>query len=140
MLYLKHGQTNEIDNLQLIYNTHMTERKSLDSFYEHINEHMKTYPPSSTKIESTTKNLLAIKQKLIKDFESRAFKTSSSIFLYHQKKSRKASFFFNLEKFCLNCNTPVRSLRADAHTKLFYSQGVSNKQIKAYHQRMSNVR
>ncbi|CAF1235167.1 unnamed protein product [Rotaria sordida] len=120
MLYLKHGQTNEIDNLQSIYKTWILERKSLDTFYEHINEHMKLNPPSSTKIEATTKNLLAIRQQLIKDFEARAFKTK--------------------KKFCPNCNTPVRSLRADSHSKLFYSQGISNKQIKAYQERMSNVR
>ncbi len=77
MLYLKHGQTSEIDNLQTIYNTWILEKKSLDTFYEQINEHMKTNPPSSTKIESTTKNLLAIRQQLIKDFEARAFKTKS---------------------------------------------------------------
>ncbi|CAF1185064.1 unnamed protein product [Adineta steineri] len=120
MLYLKHGQTNEIDNLQSIYKMWVLERKSLDTFYEQINEHMKLNPPSSTKIESTTKNLLAIRQQLIKDFESRTFKSH--------------------KKFCPNCNTPSRSLRADSHTKLFYSQAVSNKQIKAYQQRMSNVR
>lgn len=80
MLYLKHGQTNEIDNLQTIYNTYISQKKSLDSFYEHMNEHMKIYPPSSTKIESTTKNLLALRQQLIKDFESRAFKTKSTEF------------------------------------------------------------
>ena len=77
MLYLKHGQTNEMDNLQTIYKTWVLERKSLDTFYEHINEHMKSVPPSSTNIESTTKNLLAIRQQLIKDFETRAFKTKS---------------------------------------------------------------
>jgi hypothetical protein len=77
MLYLKHGQTNEIDNLQSIYKTWILERKSLDTFYDQINEHMKTNPPSSTKLESTTKNLLAIRQQLIKDFEARAFKIKS---------------------------------------------------------------
>ncbi len=77
MLYLKHGQTNEIDNLQSIYKTWILEKKSLDIFYEQINEHIELYPPSSTKIESTTRNLLAIRQQLIKDFESRAFKTKS---------------------------------------------------------------
>jgi hypothetical protein len=81
MIYLKHGQTNEIDNLQSIYKTWILERKSLDRFYEQINEHMKSYPPASTKIESTTKNLLAIRQQLIKDFESRAFKTKSLNFI-----------------------------------------------------------
>ncbi|CAF2796080.1 unnamed protein product [Rotaria sp. Silwood2] len=120
MLYLKHGQTNEIDNLQSIYKTWILERKSLDTFYENINEHMKLNPPSSTRIEATTKNLLAIRQQLIKDFEARAFKAK--------------------KKFCPNCNTPVRTLRADSHSKLFYSQGVSNKQIKAYQERMSNIR
>jgi hypothetical protein len=85
MLYLKHGQTNEIDNLQSIYNTWILEKKSLDIFYEQIGEHMKSYPPSSTKIESTTKNLLAIRQQLIKDFESRAFKTKSLNFCIHTK-------------------------------------------------------
>lgn len=80
MLYLKHGQTNEIDNLQAIYNTWVLEKKSLDTFYEQINDHMKSYPPSSTKMESTTKNLLAIRQQLMKDFETRAFKTKSSNF------------------------------------------------------------
>ncbi|CAF3971043.1 unnamed protein product [Rotaria sordida] len=64
-------------------------------FYEQINEHMKLNPPSSTKIEVTTKNLLTIRQQLIKDFETRAFKTK--------------------KKFCPNCNTPVRALRADSH-------------------------
>ncbi|CAF3930390.1 unnamed protein product [Rotaria sordida] len=81
---------------------------------------MKLNPPSSTKIEVTTKNLLTIRQQLIKDFETRAFKTK--------------------KKFCPNCNTPVRALRADSHSKLFYSQGLLNKQIKAYQERMSNVR
>ncbi|CAF2686591.1 unnamed protein product [Rotaria sp. Silwood2] len=95
-------------------------KKSLDTFYEQINEHMKLNPPSSTKIESTTKNLSATRQQFIKDFEARAFKTK--------------------KKFCPNCNTPVRALRADSHTKLFYSEGVSNKQIKVYQERMSNVR
>ncbi|CAF1124966.1 unnamed protein product [Adineta ricciae] len=120
MLYLKHGQASEIDSLHSIYKLWILEKKSLDTFYEQINEHMKLNPPSSTKVEATTKNLLAIRQQLIKDFESKAFKTK--------------------KKFCPNCNTPSRSLRADSHTKLFYSQGVSNKQIKAYQQRMSNVR
>ncbi|CAF3695030.1 unnamed protein product [Rotaria sp. Silwood1] len=89
-------------------------------FYEQINEYMKLNPPSSTKIEVTTKNLLTIRQQLIKDFETRAFKTK--------------------KKFCPNCNIPVRALRADSHSKRFYSQGLSNKQIKAYQERMSNVR
>ena len=137
MLYLRHGQTTEMDNLQSIYKTWILEKKSLDTFYEHINEHMKFNPPSSTKIESTTKNLLAIRQQLIKDFETRAFKTKSLNF--YISKSLQLIFYF-LEKFCPNCNTPVRSLRADSHTKLFYSQGLSNKQIKAYQQRMSTVR
>ncbi|CAF4139168.1 unnamed protein product, partial [Rotaria sordida] len=76
-------------------------------FYEQINEHMKLNPPSSTKIEVTTKNLLTIRQQLIKDFKRRAFKTK--------------------KKFCPNCNTPVRALRADSHSK-------------PYQERMSNVR
>ncbi len=92
MLYLKHGQTNEIDNLQSIYKTWILEKKSLDTFYEQINEHMKSYPPSSTTIESTTKNLLAIRQQLIKDFESRAFKTKSSNFILY--KISKFDFIF----------------------------------------------
>lgn len=79
MLYLTHGQTSEIDNLQSIYKFWILEKKSLDTFYEQINEHMQSYPPSSRKTESTTKNLLAIRQQLIKDFEARAFKTKSSI-------------------------------------------------------------
>ncbi|CAF2125894.1 unnamed protein product [Rotaria magnacalcarata] len=120
MVYLKHGQTNEIDNIQSIYKTWVLEKKSLDTFYEQINEHMKLNPASSTKIEATTKNLLAIRQQLIKEFEARAFKTK--------------------KKFCPNCNAPVRALRADSHSKLFYSQGISNKQIKAYQERMSSVR
>ncbi|CAF4904832.1 unnamed protein product [Rotaria sp. Silwood1] len=62
----------------------------------------------------------SIRQQFIKDFEARAFKTK--------------------KKFCPNCNTPVRALRADSHTKLFYSQGVSNKHIKVYQESMSNVR
>jgi len=94
MLYLKHGQTNEIDNLQTIYNTWILEKKSLETFYEQINEHMKSYPPSSTKIESTTKNLLAIRQQLIKDFESRAFKTKSLNFIFILKKLEISLFFF----------------------------------------------
>ena len=48
--------------------------------------------------------------------------------------------YFFKEKFCPNCNTPVRSLRADAHSKLFYSQAISNKQMKAYQDRMSTLR
>jgi hypothetical protein len=80
MIYLKHGQTNELDDLQSIYKTWVLEKKSLDTFYEQINEHMKLNPPLSNKIESTTKNLLAIRQQLIKDFESRAFKTKSFYF------------------------------------------------------------
>ncbi len=87
MLYLKHGQTNEIDNLQSIYKTWILERKSLDTFYEQINEHMNLTPPSSTKIESTTKNLLAIRQELIKDFESKAFKIKSLHFFYKHKNT-----------------------------------------------------
>lgn len=79
MLYLTHGQTSEIDNLQSIYKSWILEKKSLDTFYEQINEHMQSYPPSAANGESTTKNLLAIRQQLIKDFESRAFKTKSSI-------------------------------------------------------------
>lgn len=79
MLYLKHGQTDEIDNLQSIYKNWILEKKSLDTFYEQINDHLESYPPSSTKIESTTRNLLAMQQQLVKDFESRAFKTKSSI-------------------------------------------------------------
>ena len=77
MLYLKHGQTDEIDNLQSIYKTWILEKKSLDTFYEQINDHIQSYPPSATKKESTTKNLLALRQQLIKEFESRAFKTKS---------------------------------------------------------------
>jgi hypothetical protein len=87
MLYLKHGQTNEIDNLQSIYKTWILERKSLDTFYEQINEHMNLTPPSSTEIESTTKNLLAIRQELIKDFESKAFKIKSLHFFYKHKNT-----------------------------------------------------
>ena len=85
MLYLKHGQTKEIDSLQSTYNIWSSDKKSLDTFYERINEHMKLYPPSSTKIESTTKNLLAIRQKLIKDFEIRTFKTKSLNFFMSEK-------------------------------------------------------
>jgi hypothetical protein len=48
---------------------------------------MKSYPPASTKIESTTKNLLAIRQQLIKDFESRAFKTKSLNFIFIYQKA-----------------------------------------------------
>ncbi len=77
MLYLKHVQADEIDNLQSIYKTWILEKRSLDTFYEQINEHMKLNPPSSTKTESTTKNLLSIRQQLIKDFEARSFKTKS---------------------------------------------------------------
>ncbi|CAF4400874.1 unnamed protein product, partial [Rotaria sordida] len=42
---------------------------------------MKLNPPSSTKIEVTTKNLLTIRQQLIKDFQTRAFKTKSLDFV-----------------------------------------------------------
>ncbi|CAF2620446.1 unnamed protein product [Rotaria sp. Silwood2] len=72
---LKHGQTNEIDNLQSIDKIWILEKKSLDRFYKEKNEHMKSNSPSSSKIESITKNLLVIQQQLIKDFEARAFKT-----------------------------------------------------------------
>ncbi|CAF4134244.1 unnamed protein product [Rotaria sordida] len=47
---------------------------------------MKLNPPSSTKIEVTTKNLLTIRQQLIKDFERRAFKTKSLYFVLQSKK------------------------------------------------------
>ncbi|CAF2522480.1 unnamed protein product [Rotaria sp. Silwood2] len=40
------------------------------------------------------------------------------------------------KKFCPNCNTSVRSLHANSHRRLFfYSQGISNKQIKPYQRR-----
>jgi len=77
MLYLKHGQTSQIEQLQSIYKRSVLEKKSLDDFYELIDEHMKANPPAATKIEATTKNILAMRQQLIKDFESRAFKTKS---------------------------------------------------------------
>jgi hypothetical protein len=93
MLYLKHGQTNEIDNLQSIYKTWILEKKSLDTFYEQINEHIELFPPSSTKIESTTKNLLAIRQQLIKDFESRAFKTKSLNLIFLKKTKTTEDYF-----------------------------------------------
>lgn len=140
MLYLKHGQINEIDNLQSIYKTWILEKKSLDTFYEEMNEHMKLNPPSSTKVEATTKTLLSIRQQLIKDFETRAFKTKSLYSTQLNQNKVVSSMIYLLEKFCPNCNTPVRTLRADSHAKLFYSQGVSNKQIKAYQERMSSVR
>ncbi|CAF3260920.1 unnamed protein product [Rotaria sp. Silwood2] len=55
-------------NMQMLYLKH-------DRFYKEKNEHMKSNSPSSSKIESITKNLLVIQQQLIKDFEARAFKT-----------------------------------------------------------------
>ena len=83
------------------------------------------------------KNVLASRQQLIKEFEARAFKKKSKC---SPVATVTPSLIYLLEKFCLNCNTPVRSLRADSHAKLFYSQGVSNKQIKAYQERMSAMR
>lgn len=78
MLYLQHGQASEVDSLNSIYRTWILEKKSIDTFYEQINEHMKSNPPSAKTKESTTKNLLSIRQQLIKDFESKALKTKSS--------------------------------------------------------------
>ena len=77
ILYLKHGQTTQVESLQTIFRTWISERKSLDTFYKQINTHMKTYPPSLTKSDSITKNILAIRQQLVKDFEARTFKTKS---------------------------------------------------------------
>ena len=120
MLYLKHGQPNALESLKSIYNTWVMEKKSLDIFYKQIDEFIEQNPVENKREESTTKNLLALRQNLIKEFESRAFKTH--------------------KKFCPHCNTPVRSLRADSHTKLFYSQAVSNKKIKEFQERLSTAR
>ena len=120
MLYLKHGQMNQMDALQSIYKNWILEKKSLEVFYEQMNGHIDQNPVSKQESQSTTKNLLAMRQQLIKDFETRALKAK--------------------KHFCPNCNTPLRTLRADSHAKLFYSQGVSNKQLKAYQERLSNAR
>lgn len=120
MLYLKHGQMNQMDALQSIYTNWILEKKSVEVFYEQMNEHIEQHPVSKKESQSTTKNLLAMRQQLIKDFETRALKAK--------------------KHFCPNCNTPLRTLRADSHAKLFYSQGVSNKQLKAYELRLANAR
>lgn len=120
MLNLKHGEFGQIDALQSIWKKWIVEKKSLQVFYEEMNEHIEQHPMPKKGGVCTTKNLLAIRQQLIKDFETRAFKAK--------------------RHFCPNCNTPLRTLRADSHAKLFYSQGVSNKQLKVYQQRLSNAR
>ena len=120
MLYLKHGEFGQIDALQSIDKKWIVEKKSLQVFDEEMNEHISQHPMAKKGGVCTTKNLLAIRQQLIKDFERRALKAK--------------------RHFSPKCNTPLRTLRADFHAKLFYSQGVSNKQLKVYQQRLSNAR
>lgn len=62
MLYLKHGQTHAMENLQSIYNSWVMEKKSMETFYEKINEFMQQLSAQSRREESTTKNLLALRQ------------------------------------------------------------------------------
>jgi hypothetical protein len=77
MLYLKHGQTEEIDMLQLIYKTWVQEKKSLDIFYNEMNEYIRLNPARPDRQSPITKNMLALKQQLIKDFETRTLKVKS---------------------------------------------------------------
>ncbi|CAF0946490.1 unnamed protein product [Didymodactylos carnosus] len=122
MLYLEVGQQEHSQNLVTIYNKWVLDKKALDTFYEHINEYIAQNPfrNSMKNVSQSCKNLCAAKQDLINDFEYKSFKTK--------------------KKFCPNCTTPVRQLRADGHCKLFYSQAVSIKQIKAYQERLNAQR
>ena len=78
MLYLKQGQSDELEALQSIYKNWILEKKSLQVFYEQMNEHIEANPIGSNGSKSTTKNLLAMRQQLIKDFETRALKAKSN--------------------------------------------------------------